>query len=65
MTNFVGGMIFGSIGFAAFIYGKKMGYYKMMFIGFLLCVFPYFVSSNLVLYTIGAGLTAALFFLKD
>ncbi|MBL8013466.1 MAG: hypothetical protein JNN05_06410 [Candidatus Omnitrophica bacterium] len=65
ISNFVGGMIFGSIGFVAFVYGKKMAEYKCMFIGLALMIFPYFVSGNWPLYLIGTALTLVLFFWKD
>ena len=65
ISNFVGGMIFGSVGFVAFVYGKKMAQYRMMVIGLLLMMFPYFVSGNLALYGIGSALTLALFLWKD
>ena len=65
MTNFVGGLIFGSIGFIAFIYGKKMSEYRPMIIGILLMAYPYFISSNVLLYTIGIALTAALFIFRE
>jgi hypothetical protein len=65
ISNFVGGMIFGSIGFVAFVYGKKMAQYRMMVIGLILMVFPYFVSGNWMLYGVGTVLTLVLFFWKD
>lgn len=63
--NFLGGIIFGSIGFVAFVYGKKMAQYRMMTIGLVLMVFPYFISGNWALYGIGGALTLALMFWKD
>jgi len=65
ISNIVGGLIFGSIGFVAFIYGKKMAFYRTMSIGLVLMIFPYFVSGNLALYGIGAALCCALYFWKD
>ena len=65
MADFIGNMIFGAIGVAAFIYGKKNSQYKAMIIGFLLLIFPYVVSGNLALYGIGTALTAALFVFRD
>jgi hypothetical protein len=64
-TNLIGGIIFGAIGFVAFTYGKKMGSWKPMAIGALLLVFPYFVADTKMLYIIGGGLTAALYFFRD
>ena len=65
ISNFIGGIIFGSIGFVAFVYGKKMAQYRMMAIGLILMVFPYLISGNLALYGIGSVLTLALFLWKD
>ena len=65
MTNFLGGLIFGSIGLIAFIYGKKMSEFRPMIIGLLLMAFPYFISSNVLLYVIGIGLTIALFIFRE
>lgn len=64
-ADFIGGLIFGSVGFIAFIYGKKMAQYRMMTIGLILMVFPYVISGNLALYGIGSVLTLALFVWRD
>jgi hypothetical protein len=66
ITNIVGNVLFGAIGFVAFVYGKRMEAYKTMCIGLLLMVYPYFVSDNTTLmYCIGAALTVALFVFRD
>ena len=64
-ANLIGGFIFGSIGFVAFIYGKRMQLWKMMLCGLALMVFPYFVENMSILYGVGVAGTAALFFLRD
>ena len=64
-ANIIGSVIFGGIGFVAFIYGKKMSGLKPMVIGLSLMIFPYFVSNTVWMYTIGALLTAALFLFRD
>ena len=64
-ANLIGSLIFGSIGFAAFIYGKKTGGWKAMMIGVGLAVFPYAVQDTLGLYLTGALLTSALFIFRD
>jgi hypothetical protein len=63
-TNLIGGFVFGSIGFVAFIYGKRMNLWKPMFPGIALMVYPYFVSNDAVMIAIGAIGTAGLFFLR-
>ena len=65
MANFLGGMIFGLIGFAAFVYGKRAQEYKRLCIGIALMAFPYFVADTVLLYVIGVALTAALFLVGD
>jgi len=61
-SNLFAGLIFGSIGFVAFIYGKKIASFRPMVIGIVLMVYPYFISGTLFLYLIGIVLTVALYF---
>jgi hypothetical protein len=63
-ANLIGGCVFGSIGFVAFIYGKRMNLWKPMFLGIALMVYPYFVSNDLIMIAIGAVGTVGLFFLR-
>ena len=62
-TQIIASLIFGSIGFAAFIYGKKLSNLKALVIGILLMVYPYLVSNTIVLYAVGIVLTLAIFIL--
>jgi len=55
-------IIFGAIGFAVFLYGKKNKSFRPMIIGIALMVYPYFISGTFLLYFIGIVLTAALYF---
>jgi len=64
-ANLIGGFLFGSIGFVAFVYGKRMQLWKMMLVGLALMIFPYFVENMPILYGIGSAGTIALFFLRD
>jgi len=64
-ANLIGGLVFGSIGFVAFIYGKRMHVWKPMFIGLALMAYPYFVANDVVLIVIGVLGTAALFLFRD
>ncbi len=64
-SNIFGGILFGSIGFVAFIYGKKLSSFKPMALGLALMVFPYFIQEALWIYVIGGSLTAALYFFRD
>jgi len=58
-------IIFSSIGFVAFMYGKKNSEYRPMLIGIALMVYPYFLRGTLMLYLVGIGLTAALYFFRE
>ena len=65
MANIVAWILFGGVGFVAFMYGKKMGNFKILGIGIAIMIYPYFISNTLLLYVVGIALTAALFFLRD
>ena len=64
-ANLIGGLVFGSIGFVAFIYGKRMNLWKIMLCGLALIIFPYFIGDAVILYAIGVFGTAALLFLRE
>jgi hypothetical protein len=60
-----GSLLFGMIGFGAFMYGKKMVLYKPMIIGGVLMVYPYFVSETWLMYAIGGSLCLGLYAFRD
>ena len=64
-SGLIANLLFSSVGFVAFVYGKRMHVWKPMFIGLGLMVYTYFVESTLMLFGIGAVLTASLFILRD
>lgn len=64
-ANLIGNLLFGSIGFVAFIYGKRMNVWKVMLCGLALMIFPYFVGDTAIMYVVGALGTAAIFFLRN
>lgn len=64
-ANLIAGVIFGSIGFVAFMYGKRMNLWKPMFLGLALMVYPYFVSNDIVLIVVGTIGSASLWFLRN
>ncbi len=64
-TALFGLILFGAIGLAAFVYGRKTGSLRAIVIGIVLMAYPYFVEAALPLYLIGAALTAALFVFRD
>ncbi len=58
-------IIFGSIGFGAWRYGKNMGQWRPMVIGVGLMLYPYFVDGAWLLWGIGIALTAALYIFRE
>lgn len=65
MASIIGGILFGGIGFVAFVYGKKLSLFKTMIIGIALMVYPYFFSNTMAMYGIGLALTAALYIFRE
>ena len=63
-ANLIGGLLFGSIGFVAFIYGKRMNLWKPMLLGLALMGYPYFISDDMTMIAIGVIGTVGLFFLR-
>lgn len=64
-SNLMGGLLFGSIGFVAFTYGKRMSLWKPMLCGIGLMIFPYFVANTALMWAVGGVTTAILFALRD
>jgi hypothetical protein len=64
-ANLIGGFVFGSIGFVAFIYGKRMNLWKPMLLGIALMVYPYFVNNDAAMIVIGIVGSTALFFVRE
>ena len=64
-ANLIGNLLFSSVGFVAFVYGKRMNLWKLMLCGLALMVYPYFISNTAMMYAIGAVGSVALFFLRD
>jgi hypothetical protein len=52
------GLLFGSIGFGFFIYGKKQKAIVPLITGIVLCVVPYFITNTYVLVIVGVILMA-------
>jgi len=64
-ANLFAAILFGSVGLAAFVYGKKSANWKPMTLGVILMVYPYFIEETWLLYVIGAALTAGIFAWRD
>jgi hypothetical protein len=58
------GVLFGSIGFGFFLYGKKQRAIVPLVCGLALMVFPYFVSGTGLLIVIGIALMAIPYFVR-
>lgn len=58
------GLLFGSIGFGFFLYGKRQRVIVPLLCGLALMVYPYFVSGTLLLVVIGIALMAVPYFLR-
>ena len=58
------GLIFGSIGFGFFLYGKKQRKPVPLVCGIALMVYPYFIGSTLGMIAIGAVLMAIPYFVR-
>ncbi len=58
------GLLFGSIGMGYFLYGKKQRAAVPLLCGFVLMVFPYFVSNSVVLVVVGAVVSAVPYFVR-
>lgn len=64
-TNLFAGLLFSSIGFVGFIYGKRLSLWKPMFLGLALMAYPYFIEDTMALCLIGLVGSAALFLLRN
>jgi hypothetical protein len=65
-STLIGGILFGGIGFVAFVFGKKTGRPKAMGIGAALSVYTFFTpDTGIWVYGIGCALTALLFVWRD
>lgn len=58
------GLLFGSIGFGFFLYGKKQRAVVPLVCGLALMVFPYFVANTTLLVLIGLVLMAVPYFVR-
>jgi membrane protein DedA with SNARE-associated domain len=58
------GLLFSSIGFGFFLYGRKQRAVVPLVCGIVLMVYPYFIPNVLALVAIGAVLTAVPYFLR-
>ena len=58
-------IVFGAIGSGYLIYGKRQYDVPFLVAGFVLCIYPWFVSNTLLTAIIGVIVTAVPFLLRD
>ncbi len=58
------GLLFSSIGFGLFLYGRKQRAVVPLVCGLALMIYPYFLSNLILLVVIGAVLTALPYFFR-
>jgi hypothetical protein len=59
------GILFGSIGTGAFLYGKKQAKWPPMLFGAGLVLITFVIPDTTLLYLAGTGLCAAMFYFRD
>lgn len=64
MSELLWGLLFGSAGLGFFLYGKKQQAIVPLLSGLALMIYPYFVSSTILLVAIGIGLIALPYFVR-
>jgi hypothetical protein len=59
------GILFGAIGTAAFLYGKKQAKWRPLVLGLVLVAITFVISDTLLLYAAGTALCAALVWFRE
>ena len=63
--NLLAGFIFGTLGWGAFMYGKRLDRWQPRVIGLALMLYPYVFSNGWLLWGVGVGLLVLLWFYHD
>jgi hypothetical protein len=58
------GVVFGSVGLAYFVYGKKQRRFVPLLCGIALMAFPYFMSNTVLLVVVGLVLSVVPYFFR-
>ena len=58
------GVVFGAVGLAYFVYGKKQQRFIPLLCGIGLMIFPYFMSNTVLLVVVGLALSAIPYFFR-
>ncbi len=64
MAVLLWGLLFGSIGFGFFLYGKKQKAIVPLITGIALCVVPYFIANVYILVGVGVVLIVIPYFIR-
>jgi predicted phage tail protein len=64
-SSLLASLLFSSIGFVAFTYGKRTGHFQIMALGGVLMAYSYFTPGATWTWLVGAGLTGMLVYLRD
>lgn len=60
----VWGLVFGSIGFGFFLYGKRQKAWVPLVCGIALMAIPYLITNSIVLVMVGVALMAIPYFVR-
>ena len=63
-ASLIWGVIFGAVGLAYFVFGKRQQRFVPLFCGIGLMAFPYFVSNTVLLVIVGLALSAIPYFFR-
>ena len=58
------GVVFGAVGLAYFVYGKKQRRFVPLLCGIALMAFPYFMSNTVLLVVVGLVLSVVPYFFR-
>ena len=62
--KWIAGFLFGVVGMAYFVYGKKQQAWMPLFCGLALIIYPYFVSNLIVMMGVGIALIVLPYFFR-
>jgi hypothetical protein len=63
-ASLIWGVIFGAVGLAYFVFGKRQQRFVPLFCGIGLMAFPYFVSNTVLLVIVGLALSIIPYFFR-
>lgn len=63
--NLLAGFIFGTIGWGAYLFGRRLERWKPVTIGLALMIYPYFLTNRWLLWGTGVALLVTLWYHHD